>query len=142
MAIQADENPAELVAPDVKGALEAARMALQAFFHFWEYLKTDASVWWVFQHRAFEEAVSQNTALDTDDNLTWEQLLMARILGQQEQPLSPAANGLPPASDPLLRLAKDDARKCLEILDLVGIAPEMQKTRTEVLRTAFQDILW
>jgi hypothetical protein len=67
---------------------------------------------------------------------------MARILGQQEQPLSPTNNGLPPASDPLLRLAKEDARKCLEILDLVGIAPEMQKTRTEVLRTAFSDILW
>lgn len=58
MAIQADENTSEGVVPDVKGALEAARMALQAFFHFWEYLKTDASVWWVFQHRAFEEAVS------------------------------------------------------------------------------------
>ncbi|KAH4599445.1 hypothetical protein HBH82_204640 [Parastagonospora nodorum] len=125
MAIQADENAPGGVVPDVKGALEAARMALQAFFHFWEYLKTDASVWWVFQHRAFEEA-----------------LLMARILGQQEQPLSPTHNGMPPSADPLLQLAKDDARKCLEILDLVGIAPEMQKTRTEVLRTAFADILW
>jgi hypothetical protein len=67
---------------------------------------------------------------------------MARILGQQEQPLSPTHNGMPPSSDPLLQLAKEDARKCLEILDLVGIAPEMQKTRTEVLRTAFADILW
>ncbi|CAO2653482.1 Nn.00g028930.m01.CDS01 [Neocucurbitaria sp. VM-36] len=125
MAIQADENPSEGVPCDVKGTLEAARMALQSFFHFWEFLKIDASVWWVFQHRAFEEA-----------------LLMARILGQQEQPLSPSHNGMPPSSDPLLHLAKNDARKCLEILDLVGIAPEMQKTRTEVLRTAFADILW
>jgi hypothetical protein len=66
---------------------------------------------------------------------------MARILGQQEQPLSPTHNG-PPSSDPLLQLAKEDARRCLEILDVVGIAPEMQKTRTEVLRTAFADILW
>lgn len=63
MAIQADENVTEGVVPDVKGALEAARMALQAFFHFWEYLRTDASVWWVFQHRAFEEAVSTATPL-------------------------------------------------------------------------------
>jgi hypothetical protein len=67
---------------------------------------------------------------------------MVRILGQQAQPLSPSHNGLPPSSDSLLSLAKSDARKCLEILDLVGIAPEMQKTRTEVLRTAFADILW
>jgi hypothetical protein len=58
MVIQADENPGEGISCDVKGALEAARMALQAFFHFWEYLRIDASVWWVFQHRAFEEAVS------------------------------------------------------------------------------------
>ena len=67
---------------------------------------------------------------------------MARILGQQAQPLSPRHTGLHISSDPLLQLAKDDARKCLEILDVVGIAPEMQKTRTEVLRTAFADILW
>jgi hypothetical protein len=58
MVIQADENPGDGISCDVKGALEAARMALQAFFHFWEYLRIDASVWWVFQHRAFEEAVS------------------------------------------------------------------------------------
>ena len=58
MALQADENLAEGVPCDVKGALDAARMALQSFFHFWEYLRIDASVWWVFQHRAFEEAVS------------------------------------------------------------------------------------
>ena len=67
---------------------------------------------------------------------------MARIPCQQAQPLSPTHNGLPPSADPLLKDAKDDARRCLDILDLVGIAPEMQKTRTEVLRTAFSDILW
>lgn len=58
MVIQSDENPSEGYACDVKGCLEAARMAVQSFFHFWEYLRIDASVWWVFQHRAFEEAVS------------------------------------------------------------------------------------
>lgn len=58
MVIQSDENPTEGYACEVKGCLEAARMAVQSFFHFWEYLKTDAGVWWVFQHRAFEEAVS------------------------------------------------------------------------------------
>jgi hypothetical protein len=58
MIIHADENEAGHVVCDVKGALHAARMALQAFFHFWEYLRVDVGVWWVFQHRAFEEAVS------------------------------------------------------------------------------------
>jgi hypothetical protein len=67
---------------------------------------------------------------------------MARILGTQEQALSPGKEGMSPASDPLLVMAKEDAKKTLDILDHVGSAPEMQKTRTEVLRTAFADILW
>ncbi|KAF2799848.1 hypothetical protein K505DRAFT_404390 [Melanomma pulvis-pyrius CBS 109.77] len=125
MILQADENEMGGVFCDVKGALDAASMALQAFFHFWEYLRVDAGVWWVFQHRAFEEA-----------------LLMARILSTQERPLTSRNLGLSPASDPFLMTAKDDARKTLDILDLVGGAPELQKTRTEVLRTAFSDILW
>lgn len=58
MVIHADENDSTGVLCDVKGALHAARMALQAFFHLREFLKVDAGVWWVFQHRAFEEAVS------------------------------------------------------------------------------------
>lgn len=58
MIIQADEYDEGGMPCDIRGALEAARMALLAFFHFWEYLRVDAGVWWVFQHRAFEEAVS------------------------------------------------------------------------------------
>lgn len=58
MIVHADENDANGVTCDIRQALEAARMALLAFFHFWEYLRVDAGVWWVFQHRAFEEAVS------------------------------------------------------------------------------------
>jgi hypothetical protein len=63
MIISADENSAGGVLADIKSTLEAARMALQAFFHFWEYLRVDAGVWWVFQHRAFEEAVSQHISI-------------------------------------------------------------------------------
>lgn len=58
MLIEADENPSGGVVADVKGALEAGRLAVGAFFDFWEGLRVDAGVWWVFQHRAFEEAVS------------------------------------------------------------------------------------
>lgn len=58
MVIQSDENLSEGYACEVRGCLEAARMAVQSFFHFWDHLRIDASVWWVFQHRAFEEAVS------------------------------------------------------------------------------------
>ena len=67
---------------------------------------------------------------------------MARILSQQEKPLTTRDTGLGPASDPLLVLAKEDSLKTLKILDSVSGVPELQKTRTEVLRTAFSDILW
>jgi hypothetical protein len=58
MVIEADENEAGGVRCDVRGALEAGRLALGSFFDFWDGLRVDCSVWWVFQHRAFEEAVS------------------------------------------------------------------------------------
>jgi hypothetical protein len=58
MIIEAEENELGGVHCDVRGALEAGRLALESFFDFWEYLQVDAGVWWVFQHRAFEEAVS------------------------------------------------------------------------------------
>ncbi|KAF2713331.1 hypothetical protein K504DRAFT_487762 [Pleomassaria siparia CBS 279.74] len=56
MILQADENVDAGVTCDIRGVLEAAREALKAFFDFWEFLRVDAGVWWVFQHRAFEEA--------------------------------------------------------------------------------------
>ena len=58
MLIEADEYEAGGVKCDVRGALEAGRLAVGAFFDFWDGLRVDAGVWWVFQHRAFEEAVS------------------------------------------------------------------------------------
>ena len=74
------------------------------------------------------------------------QLLMARILATQERPLSPSptdiGHGASPASDPLLAASKEDVRKMLDILNLEDGKAEMQKTRTDVLRTAFADILW
>lgn len=57
MLVLADENEPCGVKCDVRGALESARHAISAFFDLWEHLKIDAGVWWVFQHRAFEEAV-------------------------------------------------------------------------------------
>ncbi|KAF2762336.1 hypothetical protein EJ05DRAFT_206134 [Pseudovirgaria hyperparasitica] len=122
MILQADENEAAGVACDVRGALEAARMGLETYFQMWEYMKVDAGVWWVFQHRAFEEA-----------------LMMARILAIEQE----AVSGTPLVSDPLHALVRIDIRRMLEIVEQIGAnAPEMQKTRTEVLRNAMQDIQW
>jgi hypothetical protein len=46
--------------------------------------------------------------------------------------------------EPLFLEARDDVKRVLEILEQVGTAsaPEMQKTRTEVLRAAFESIQW
>lgn len=66
---------------------------------------------------------------------------MARMLGAQEKPLTIEDRDASPASDPLLAAAREDAKHCLAILDMVS-APEVQKTRTDVLRTALADIIW
>lgn len=47
-----------------------------------------------------------------------------------------------PACDPLFVSAREDATKTLEILEHIGHVPEMQKTRTEVLKSALADIPW
>ncbi|KAF2089737.1 hypothetical protein K490DRAFT_37819 [Saccharata proteae CBS 121410] len=128
MLILADENEAGGVKCDVRGALEEARRAIAAFFELWEFLSVDAGVWWVFQHRAFEEA-----------------LMMARLLVMQEQ-----ADSSPylrytksPIEESLLVVAKNDIRHVIDILEHVGSgAPEMQKTRVDVLRTVFEEITW
>ncbi|KAF2136662.1 uncharacterized protein K452DRAFT_258717 [Aplosporella prunicola CBS 121167] len=127
MLVLADENELGGVKCDIRGAMEAAREAISAFFELWDYLRTDAGVWWVFQHRAFEEA-----------------LMMARLLVLQQQPDSPFVNASKsPADDPLRMGVKHDISRVIDILDQVGSgAPEMQKTRTEVLRTAFEEIQW
>jgi hypothetical protein len=63
MLLEADENEAAGIRCNVHDALEAGRVAVNAFFDFWDFLRVDAGVWWVFQHRAFEEAVSACTPL-------------------------------------------------------------------------------
>lgn len=57
MLIQASTNEAAGVQCDVRGTLESGRIAVSSFFDFYDNIRDDASVWWAFQHRAFEEAV-------------------------------------------------------------------------------------
>ena len=57
MIVHSDENVEYNVYCDAQGALQAGRLAIASFFSLWDNLRVDASVWWVFQHRAFEEAV-------------------------------------------------------------------------------------
>ncbi|KAK3080604.1 hypothetical protein LTS18_014855 [Coniosporium uncinatum] len=62
MLVLADENVSAGVRCDVHGAVEAGRVAIGAFFDIWQNFRADAGVWWVFQHRAFEEASTEHTS--------------------------------------------------------------------------------
>lgn len=42
---------------NVRGALEAAHEAISAFFLLYGLFESEAKVWWVFNHRAFLEAM-------------------------------------------------------------------------------------
>lgn len=122
MLLQASENEAAGVECHLKPALEAAHEAIWAFFKLWSYFEAEAGVWWVFQHRAFEES-----------------LLMAHLLATQS-----ATDGNLDGSvnyDPIYGKAKDDVARMLEIMERYGGSLEMHKTRKEVLLEAFEQIV-
>jgi hypothetical protein len=69
---------------------------------------------------------------------------MAKVLAAY----SPSSVTSPPAGsfsklEPIFVDAKEDVKRMLDIIEHVGsAAPEMQKTRTEVLRIAVEAIQW
>ncbi|KAK3699720.1 hypothetical protein LTR37_016325 [Vermiconidia calcicola] len=121
MLLHASENESSGVECNVKPALEAAHEAIWAFFKLWGYFESEASVWWVFQHRAFEES-----------------LLMAHLLAMQ--PVTEGDVPGPISYDPIFAKAKEDVAKMLEVMERYGGALEMHNERKEVLREAFQRI--
>ncbi|KAI7161586.1 hypothetical protein KC343_g11820, partial [Hortaea werneckii] len=95
-----------------------AHEAVWAFFKLWGLFETEAGVWWVFQHRAFEES-----------------LLIAHLLATLPQDDGPAAA---PKSDPIFAKCKDDISRMMDIMDRYsGGSLEMHKTRKDVLVEAF-----
>jgi hypothetical protein len=75
-------------------------------------------------------------------------LTIAELLGGIEDDSSPRSPGLAKSrrsvgSDATLQAAKSDVIRVLDILERVGsAAPDMQKTRIEVLRRAIENIRW
>ena len=119
MLLQASENETGGVEANVKAALEAAHEAIWAFFKLWDLFATEAAVWWVFQHRAFEES-----------------LLIAHLLAF---PLSEDVNGSL-AYNSIYVKAKDDISRMLAIMERYGGSVEMHRTRKEVLQEAFSKV--
>ena len=86
MLLHASSSPE--VPTNVRGTLEAAHEAIQAFFLLSALFESEAKVWWVFNHRAFLEA-----------------LCMANILRDQSNAEVAAGEG---TRDPLFVQAKAD----------------------------------
>jgi len=61
MILQDSENEEANMERNLQATLEAAHEAIWGFFKLYRIFESEAGVWWVFQHRAFEEAVSLHT---------------------------------------------------------------------------------
>lgn len=101
---------------NVRGALEAAHDAIQSFFLLYALFESEAKVWWVFNHRAFLEA-----------------LCIGNVLRNQ------AAEENGPellAKDPLFVRAKADIVQMIDIMQRMGEGDHgsaVAKTRVSVL---------
>lgn len=65
MLLHGSENISAGVECSVHETLHAAHEAAAVFIRLWRLFEAEAEVWWVFQHRAFEEAVSLPLAITT-----------------------------------------------------------------------------
>ncbi|PQE29009.1 Zn(II)2Cys6 transcription factor protein [Rutstroemia sp. NJR-2017a BBW] len=104
------------VPANVRGTLEAAHDAIQAFFLLYEIFESESQVWWVFCHRAFLESL-------TIGNVLQEQ---AKEEGGLELVLK----------DPLFVRAKADIVRMIEIMQKMGggeHGSQVAKTRAAVL---------
>lgn len=123
MLLHASENEAGGVECNIIPALEAAHEAIWSFFKLWSFFEAEAGVWWVFQHRAFEES-----------------LLMAHLLAMRQ-----GANEHGPTAesnhDPIFDKAKEDITRMLELMDRYAGSLEVHKTRKEVLQDALARVV-
>jgi len=103
---------------NVRGALEAAHDAINAFFLLYSLFETEAKVWWVFNHRAFLEAMCIGTILQEQaKEENGEELLV---------------------KDPLMLRGKSDILHMIQIMQQMSEGehgPEVAKTRAGVLST-------
>ncbi|KAI2635441.1 fungal-specific transcription factor domain-containing protein [Xylaria nigripes] len=113
MLVHASES-AE-VPVNIRGTLEAAHEAITTFFVFFTHLDSEARVWWVFNHRAFLEALCIGSVLReaARDPVTAEQM----------------------TKDPLFSKAKADITRMIQILKIIsdGDSSSVSRKRMSVL---------
>ncbi|KAF2154359.1 hypothetical protein K461DRAFT_312286 [Myriangium duriaei CBS 260.36] len=118
MILQASENDETGVECNVRGSLEAAHEAIWSFFKLVRFFDTDATVWWVFQHRAFDEA-----------------LTIARLLTLQPSTSDSAVT----VNDALYAKCKTDVTSMIELVkNSTRGNLDMQKSRLAALEEAFE----
>ncbi|KAL1874908.1 hypothetical protein VTK73DRAFT_10388 [Phialemonium thermophilum] len=102
---------------NIRGTLEAAHDAITSFFMLFTLFESEARVWWVFNHRAFLEALCIGNVL---------RATMSKPDGAETV-----------AKDPLFVRAKADIIRMIQIMQIMGEGEhgsETARTRVEVLR--------
>ncbi|OAA58115.1 zn 2cys6 transcription factor [Niveomyces insectorum RCEF 264] len=115
MLIHASESAD--VPVNVRGTLEAAHGAITSFFVLFKLFENEAGVWWVFNHRAFLEA-----------------LCIGGVLRETVYKNDGDADAT--AKDPLYARARSDVEKMIEIMRIMGEGEqgsEVARTRVRVL---------
>ncbi|EQL01874.1 Zn(II)2Cys6 transcription factor [Ophiocordyceps sinensis CO18] len=111
MLVHASESPD--VPVNVRGTLEAAHDAISAFFLLYSLPESEARVWWVFNHRAFLEA-----------------LCIGNVLREAAQ----APGGKEAQTrDPLFGRARADITRMIQIMGLTGEDSDVARTRVKIL---------
>lgn len=111
MLVHASESPE--VPVNVRGTLEAAHDAISAFFLMFNLLESEARVWWVFNHRAFLEALCiANVLRETAKDAAGKDMLVR---------------------DPLFVRARGDITRMIQIMELIGSDNDVARTRVHIL---------
>ncbi|KAG8406994.1 hypothetical protein J3458_020494 [Metarhizium acridum] len=117
MLVHASESPD--VPVNVRGTLEAAHDAITAFFLMFSLLESEARVWWVFNHRAFLEALCiANVLRETAKDAAGKEML---------------------ARDPLFVRARADITRMIQIMELIGSNNDVARTRVQILSEFLED---
>jgi len=108
-------SPGSSVQVHVRAALEAAHEAIQSFFLLCQIFGTEAKIWWVFNHRAFLEA-----------------LCMANLMRDFPDGDPAAEQMVQTTKDPMFNRARSDIgmprpyNRCLAIFCALGFSHEIE----------------
>ncbi|KAK8105367.1 hypothetical protein PG999_008726 [Apiospora kogelbergensis] len=131
MLVHASESPD--VPVNVRAALEAAHEAITAFFMLYHLFVHDARVWWVFNHRAFLEALCIGNLLR--DYALKESNAVANGVPMPSYGVEPGGTDTERAErDPVFARARADITRMLNIMKVMGDeGSDVARTRVAVL---------